>query len=277
MHSHLEQGRVWLERALALADTEDVVSPNLPKTLVATGYFARVQGDTARARSLGELALALAQQIGDKHGTAVAHHLLGMLATDEGEFGEALAHHQIALTSHQQSGYQHGVAFQISCLADVALAQGDFSAAASYGDEALTIWRERGDAWGSAWALIQLAKARRGQGDRAGALAWLHRCLDSNAALGDKAIAARAIAELADIAGEQGHFDLAARLFGAEAGLRDAIGASLAPESTGHEVARSTVRAALDEETFSQCWKAGRALSLAQAVSEGLAATIELS
>src|SRR5262249_41297317 len=28
MHSHLEQGRVWLERALALADTEGVVSPH---------------------------------------------------------------------------------------------------------------------------------------------------------------------------------------------------------------------------------------------------------
>jgi hypothetical protein len=112
----------------------------------------------------------------------------------------------------------------------------------------------------------------------AGALAFLRQSLATSAALGDKEIAARAMSEVAGVAGERERFELAASLFGSVAGLREAIGAPLSPaERARHEESLTLTRAALDEATFRQCWEAGRTLSLEQAVDEALAAAGELS
>jgi predicted ATPase/DNA-binding XRE family transcriptional regulator len=278
MRSHLDQGRLWLERALALPDKGDAATIVLrPKTLVSAGYFARVQGDFARAIGMGEHALALARQIGDTNGTSAAFHLLGLVATDQGELDLARSYHEAALTLDREAGYSHGVAYQLSNLGDVALAQGDVAAAAAFGEEALTIWRDRGDAWGVASALVLLGKTKIAERDERGAVVLLRRSLTTNAALGDKEIAARAIGEIASIAGGSGRFALAARLFASEAGLRESISAPLSPaERARSEQALSATRAALEDATFNQAWEAGRALSLGQAVSEALAAANEL-
>lgn len=277
MHSHLSEGRSWLERVLALPDEGESTVALRPKTLAAAGYFARVQGDYARAVAMGEDAMILARQIDDRHGMSSALHLLGLAAIDQDELEQAREHLQSSLELDRQLGYSHGVAFQLSNLGDVAMAQGHLAEAAAFGEEALAIWRERGDAWSVSWALVQLGKVRRAQGDESGALALYRQTLATSVALGDKEIAARATSEVAVIANTRERFELAARLFGSVAGLREAIGAPLSPaERARHDQSLTVTRAALHEEKYQQCWEEGHALSLEHAVSEALAAAGEL-
>ena len=278
MRSHLEQGRTWLERALALPDTGPATAELRPLTQVAAGYFARVQGDYARASALGMEALALAQQIGDAHGASGALHLLSLTATDCGELAEAQAHLEAGIAIDRSADYAHGVAFGLSDLGDVALARGRFADAAAFADEALAIWRERGDAWSVAWAQIGCGRIARAQGDSARAVSLVCEGLAACAKLGDKEIAARGISELAAIAAERGKLHLAGRLCGSVAALREAIGAPLAPsERASHDALVHAIRDGLANNDFTAAWEAGHSLSLDAAVAETAALAREAS
>jgi non-specific serine/threonine protein kinase len=269
MRSHLEEGRSWLERALALPDSGPASAALRANTQVAAGYFARVQGDYAIATALGTQALTLAQQIGDAGGASGALHLLSLAATDSGQLAEAQTHLESGIAIDRSVDYTHGVAFGLSDLGDVALARGRLADAAGFAEEALAIWRARGDAWSVAWALIGCGRIARAQGDRARAAALLCEALDGCAKLGDKEIAARGISELAAMSAERGQPLLAARLYGSAAALREAIGAPLAPaKRADHEAAVNAIRAGLASDVFAAAWEAGRALSLDEAIAE---------
>ena len=125
MHSHLEQGRLWLERALALPDPGATASTLRPRALVDAGYFARIQGAYGDAVAMGEEARAAASTAGDRHTMASALFLLGFTAFDRGELEQARAYHQASLTLEREIGYQHGVAIELTRLGDIAVAQGN--------------------------------------------------------------------------------------------------------------------------------------------------------
>ena len=268
-HSHLDEGWLWLERALALPDPQHTGAALRPRGLVAAGYFARVQGAYAPAIARGEEALATARAMGDHGAMSAALYLLGLAAFDQGELEQARAHHQAALTLDQETGDRHGEALSLTCLGDIAIAQGNLGEGQALGEAALAIWRDRADAWGTAWALTKLGTVARAAGDVAGAMALYGQALASNAQLGDKEITARAVSGLAVLATDRRQFALAAQLFGSVAALREAIGAPLAPtERIGHEHAVSAARAGLDEAAFAAAWEAGRALPLERVIAE---------
>jgi predicted ATPase/DNA-binding XRE family transcriptional regulator len=269
MHSHLDQGRLWLERALALPDPGGTASTMRPRVLVDAGYFARIQGAYGDAVAVGEEALAAARMVDDRHTMASALFLLGLTAFDRGELEQARAHHQASLSLEREIGHHHGVALALTRLGDIAVTQGNPAEAETLGEEALAIWRDRGDAWGIAWALIQLGRAARARGADTRAVALFHQSLASNARLGDKEIMARAVTELAAIASDRGQFLLAARLYGAVAALRESLGAPLAPaEWANYERALAAARSELAEEVFLAAWDAGRALPLERIIDE---------
>jgi tetratricopeptide (TPR) repeat protein len=269
MHSHLEQGRLWLEQALTLPGPEAAGSAVRPLVLVAAGYFARIQGDFVRAMALGEEALTAARAIGDFYAMGSALFSLGLVALDQGELERARAHHQAALRLHRETGYDHGMALQLTRLGDIAVAQGNPGEAETLGEAALAIWRDRGDAWGIAWALMQLGSVARAQGDDARAIALFRQSLASNARLGDKEIIARVVAELAAIACDRGQFLLAARLYGGVAALRETLGAPLAPaEWARYDRALAATRSELAEGAFHTAWDAGRVLPLERIIAE---------
>jgi predicted ATPase/transcriptional regulator with XRE-family HTH domain len=91
MHSHLDQGRLLLDRVLALSAPAAAGSALRPTALVAAGYFARIQGDFARAIATGEEALAAARVVGDSHAEAAAADAVGLVSLDGGELERARA------------------------------------------------------------------------------------------------------------------------------------------------------------------------------------------
>jgi len=269
MHSHLDQGRLWLERALAMPDLGETASNLRPRVLVDAGYFARIQGAYGDAVVMGEEALTAARTVGDHSTMASALFLLGLTAFDRGELEQARAHHQASLALEREISYHHGVALDLTCLGNIALAQGNPTEAERLGEEALAIWRDRGDAWGIAWGLIQLGRVARAQGDQARAIALFRQILASNARLGDKEIIVRAVAELAAIGCDRGEFLLAVRLYGGVAALRETLGTPLAPaEWARYERVLAAARSELAEEAFHAAWDAGRTLPLEQIIAE---------
>jgi tetratricopeptide (TPR) repeat protein len=258
MRSHLGQGRLWIERVLALPDPHGAALAHRPRALVAAGYFARIQGDHEQAIAFGEEAMAAAREQGDSSAMAAARFLLGLIAFDRGDLETARTHHQVALILEREINDAHGLALQLTCLGEIAITDGDLGGARTRGEEALAIWKGRGDAWGTAWALIQLGKVARAEGAPARAIALLRDSLAANEQLGDKEIAARATFELAAIAGGRGEFSLATRLYGSVAALREAIGAPLAPvDRRRYEQAVAVARSALTEEAFAAAWHEG--------------------
>jgi predicted ATPase/transcriptional regulator with XRE-family HTH domain len=269
MHSHLDQGRLWLERALALPDPGAAVAALRPRVLVDAGYFARIQGAYEEAAAMGEEALAAGRAADDRNTMASALFLLGMTAFDRGELERARVHHEVGLTLEREVGNQHGVAIELTRLGDIAVAQGNLEEAETSGEEALVIWRERGDAWGAAWGLLLLGRVARARGDDARAIGLFRESLASNARLGDKEIIVRAVAELAAVACNRGQFLLAARLYGGVAALRETLGAPLAPAGwAGYEQDLAATRSELAEEVFQAAWDAGRALPLERIIAE---------
>jgi DNA-binding CsgD family transcriptional regulator len=278
MRSLLEEGRTWLERALALPAADPATAELRSRTRVAAGYFARIQGDYGRASALGEEALALARASDDASGASGALHLLSLTATDRGELAEAQAYIEAGIAIDRSVKYDHGVAHGLSDLGDIALAQGRLADAAALGEEALAIGRGRGDAWCVARAQIGCGRIAHAQGDRVRALGLVSEGLVGSAKLGDKETAARGISELAAIAAERGDLRLAARLYGSAAALRETIGALLAPtERTGYDAAVDAIRAGLTSDAFAAAWEEGRALSLDQAVADAAALAREAS
>jgi hypothetical protein len=90
--------------------------------------------------------------------------------------------------------------------------------------------------------------------------------------LGDRRNVATLLGQLASQAGRRGQGSRAARLWGAAAALREAIGAPLSPaQRESHERAVAPVRAACGEAEFAAAWIAGEALTLEQAVAEAIA------
>ena len=65
MRGHLEEGRRWLEATLARGDD----APARVKALLHAGWIAWEQVDYERSEALGEEALALAREQGDRAAT----------------------------------------------------------------------------------------------------------------------------------------------------------------------------------------------------------------
>ena len=87
MHSHLREGRQWLERVVTLVQHADAARELVPAVdratlLHVTGNLGSAQGDYTRTVALFEAGLAIRRSIGDAHGIGVSLHNLGAVAYD---------------------------------------------------------------------------------------------------------------------------------------------------------------------------------------------------
>jgi tetratricopeptide (TPR) repeat protein len=276
VHSHLSEGRQWLETVLALVDRGDVAREIVPAAdratlLHVTGNLARAQGDYARTGALYEAGLAIRRSIGDSNGIAVSLHNLGAVAYEQGDYSQAARLNREALALMHQLNDRHGIAITLLDLGDALQGQGELLGAEGSYAESLALFRELGHSWGTARVLIRLGEMARRQGSTERARASFTESLTLSAQLADKAWVAANLEGLARLAHGQGGWERVARLFGAAAALRERIGAPLSSEeaaSDGEMIATAHTR--LGELLFIAAWQAGQRLSLEQAVQEAL-------
>ena len=201
------------------------------RALINLGVVARYQGDWKRAADMATEALALFRQVGDQEGVATALNNLGVLASREGDLDRAAEVFTEALALYRQEGRRVSIALALGNLGAVAWRRGELAEAEALEREALAMARDLGD---------------------------MRRCAEE-------------LEQLARTAGAAGQGERAARLLGASAALREALGVPLpAPDQTEVEQAVAAAREALGEGAWVAAFAAGQALSLEEAIAEAL-------
>jgi non-specific serine/threonine protein kinase len=274
------EGRAHLRALLALpgAPPEPGEGGGAPaaaraKALSAAAMLTYRQGDSAAAGALGEAALALRRALGDRPGTAVALHYLGIYTREQGAPAAAAERLEEALALYRELGDQRSAASALDCLGTVAHAAGDYAHARSRYEAGLRLAREAGNLGIMAWAPYNLGLLALDQDDRAGARAWLEQSAAAWQALSDRPWIVHAAAAFAVLATAEGHPAHALRLAGAAHALGAAMGVALPPTNRSRvERSLAAARRALGAPAAAAAWEEGQAMSAEQAAASALAA-----
>ncbi|MBA2469938.1 MAG: helix-turn-helix domain-containing protein [Chloroflexia bacterium] len=277
VHRHIDEGRSWLEQALALPG--DVPADRRADVLYAAGSFALDQGDVAHGKVRGQECLALARASNDHLRAGMAHFLLGLIGRNQGRFNEAMAAFDQALTAlHEECAAggiaEHLRAMILSNLGDMSYEQGHIARSRALNEEALAIWRRRGDPWGIANALLNLAAVTAGI-DPPLATARFREALSLYRDAGAGAGFAHSLAGLAMVAVRLGKVEDGVRLLGAAEACQTVASFPL-PRMMRADCDRAVgaARLAMGPKPFRVAWAAGRALTSDQAFTQ--ATTLQL-
>ena len=267
-HSHLSEGRQWLVRALAVAESGPDLDPARAKALVGLGTLAHFQGDDDIAAPRLEEAIFLWRGLGDPVGLAFALTVRGNVAEDSGNYGEAEPLFAEAHDLFTQVDDQVNVAVTLYHLGVVKYGSGDLPTAAMLCEEALALGRRSGDPWVTATAQAYLGLIHAESGAQRKAALSLSEALILFQEIGTTERIAEVIRRTAVLAESAGAPGTALRLLAAADNIAEAIGTALAlPERTAYERAWAAAEGALGE-TSAGSVVAGRELSLDEAQAE---------
>jgi non-specific serine/threonine protein kinase len=238
------------------------------KALSAAAMLTYRHGDSAAARELGEAELALRRALGDRTGTALALHYVGVYAREQGDLAAAAARLNEALTLYQALDDHSGAASALDCLGTVAHAAGNHVLARAHYEQGLRLAREAGNLGIMAWAPYNLGLLAIDQGDRTAARVRLEESVAAWQALGDRPWIVSTAAAFAILAAAEGRPVHALRLGGAALALGAAMGVVLPPTYRGRfERSVAAARVALGEAAAADAWREGQAMTAGQAVA----------
>jgi len=267
------EARVYYEDSLGLAASVAAPQPRLAArayALKGAGTVATWQGDYPAARALNEESLGISRELGDKPGVAVLLNNQGIVARFQHDLAGARAMNEESLALFRELGDRWAVGQLLNNQACVASDRGDYVEARELLQESLFIRQQLGDKAGLSLSLNTLADVVLDEGDYASARPLLDESLAINRELGDQTAIAYLIEDYAGLAAAQARPELALRLAGFAAALREAIGAPLPPaEQARVDRMIAPAREALAGAAGAE-WDAGRALDLEQAIALAL-------
>jgi predicted ATPase/DNA-binding SARP family transcriptional activator len=256
MHSHLDEGRRWLEQVLSQNSLSPVVRA---KVLHGAGVLMHEQGKYVQARARYEESLALRRQQDDRQAIASSLNSLGVVALDLGDYRRAQALYEESLELKREQGDRRGIA---GTLGMVMSALGNSARGRAYYEESLQLSRKLDSQLGIAialgnlgWVALEQQDAIRAQALFAESLALFHE-------LGDKDGIAECLEGLAGVADA---------LCGAAESLRAAISSPRIPiEHSRYEAITAAARGQLGATEFTAAWAEGQVKSLEQAIAYAL-------
>ncbi len=258
-------------RHRAQGNRAGIASRGLGLALFRLGMVWREQGDLARAIPYYEECLALHHDLGEHEGIATALLGMGDIARDRGDSERVYAYCEESYAIFAELGDRWGMGVSLNNLALAAYGQGDLERAGALAERSLTLLRDLGSEPSIAEALLTLSRIAAARGDAARAAGALSESLSLVRVRGPQFLVPLALEALAALAASQEQALVAARLLGAAAGLRGAIGAAVPlVYRPAQEQTLAMVRAALDPATFTAAWTAGQAMPPEHAVAEAL-------
>jgi non-specific serine/threonine protein kinase len=265
------EGMRWTEGALARSSE---ASPSaLTRALVAATHFARGLGDYELATSVGEKGLALCRELGDKESRGELLLYLGYIATVQADYQRAMALFDECLNLSHEQGNRWLYGNTLLQLGMMARHQGDDERATEFNTQGLTVLRAIGNKFATAFALkrygrdVALPQRRYDE-----AVALFKESLLLSREARSRWGSEECLDGLAQIASAKGHYEHAARLFGAAEAQREIVGKWSEPvDQASHDQWVVPTRAALGDTPFAATWAEGRALTLEQAVEYALA------
>jgi predicted ATPase/DNA-binding CsgD family transcriptional regulator len=274
-HSHLTEGRAWLERALAVGD---VATPAArARALVGLGTMLHFQGEEQRARAMLLHGLELLRDLGDTSGMAYALTGIGNLAEDTGLYEEATQAFTEANALFAALDDRVNVAVTRYHLGVVAVGKGDLALATSQLEDALALGKREGDPWSTAAALSYLGLVQVARDDLHDAADALAEALALYRQIGTTERIVEVLRRIAVLAAAQREPETALRLFAAADAHGARIGTVQAlPEREMYARAAAAAGRGLPAARQAAARSAGDALTLDDAIADAerlLAAT----
>ncbi len=265
---YLPEGRHFLANAIAHAPNIEVAYH--AKSLMRSGVLACAAGDYSTARKLHEESLTLFKLLQDRCGIAAVLNNVGIVARHIGDYATARQAYEQSVMIYRQLDLHGPLATTLSNLGSICFELGEIEQARSLLHEAVEFYRILDDPRSMAVTLHNLGELAYTMGD-----AESQRYFEDSLALrrdhGDRSDITVSLASLALIAKDRGDFERAARLMGAVAAGREAMGTPLPPSDRLQiEALVSTLRAGLTSSTYSSIWSEGSTLTLEQAIEYAL-------
>ncbi|MDQ4097199.1 MAG: tetratricopeptide repeat protein [Actinomycetota bacterium] len=250
-------------RARGLA-IEGGYAPERALAVLNEGIVAEAQGAYDEAEAHFSEAAARYRATGDSRGFAHALNCLGVIALRRDDKGTATSSFLSALSRFRALNDRCSVAVTATNLGWMAETDGELGEARQWYEETLQIWEDVGDEHGRARAMASLGRLARHGREFARARTLLEQALRALHRLGDRRLAAACLLELADIAIERKHRDLAGRLVGAAEGVREALGTPAWPDE-----------AELQQRILGELYETVGPVSATRAISMGKALSLE--
>jgi predicted ATPase/DNA-binding winged helix-turn-helix (wHTH) protein len=259
-----EEGRLWLERALAVA--ADAPGSLRARALIGLAHMHHFQGHSFEA--VVAEALSLGREDDDAWVVSFALFMQGLAALECGDHEQATARSLEAREAANASGeiVQHSGPLLI--LANIAVLRGDHDRAQQLYDESIEVSRRAGDAWGLGILLSAAAGLRIVREDFDQARAQASEAMSLCQELEDPRGIAWSLDVFAGLLAAGGLSDGAARLWGASDGLLESVGGSLVP-TIGWIRDRyfERVKTSLGRESFETARAEGRAMPPVHAIA----------
>jgi predicted ATPase/DNA-binding XRE family transcriptional regulator len=278
MRGYLEEGRGWIERAVALTRSPDAdvsTMASQARALLGAGWMALFQGDHARAKEQFEESLALYRALESLDGIAHALTYLGFAAT-LGQRSDIPARDVLAeaidLLPHVRD--RRIIAHIYTLIGLLAVVDGDLPGAVPPHEEGLRICRTIGDRWVTMGLLTNFGILSLALGDlkRGGELVRENLALARET--GYRLVIQYCLLSLAHIAVVFGDLARGARLWGAAEAIREANGILIPPlarATTNYDASVAAAREALGETAFAALWAEGRRMPTHEAIQYALA------
>jgi predicted ATPase/transcriptional regulator with XRE-family HTH domain len=270
-HSHLEEGRRWLERAIGLDDMEAGPAPlrDRLRALVGLGALAHFQGDDAVAIPALKESVRIGRHVDEPVDLAYALTILGNVAEDAGQYLEAEEFFREANDLFLSIDDSVNVAVTTYHLGVVRFGQEDVIEAIRLCERALDLGRNANDPWTTAIAQAYLGLLHITTGEYELAAMALSEALLLYQQLGTTERVAEVIRRFAVLAAAVGMPGQALRLFAAADAISRQIGAALAlPERTVYDRARAQAQLVVDEAEARQESEKGQRLNAVEIVEE---------
>lgn len=172
--------------------------------LYELGILQWVTGDHAAATANHQQALELYRELGDRLGQASALEQMGRLQREAGEYKAAIASHRQGLALHDNLDHRIGRAFAFTGLGTAQGRLGDYPAAAASHQQALQIFRDVGHRLGEAMATCNLGCVHVWTGDYPAGATSLTLALGIYRTLGDRVGQAISLTNLGEVQSRSG-------------------------------------------------------------------------
>jgi predicted ATPase/DNA-binding CsgD family transcriptional regulator len=270
LRGHWSEGLAWLERWPGATGPR----PGEVKALVGAAHVAYRMGEYGRARAFARRGLDLCGSVAedDPHKPWLLFSL-GLIAEQDEDNAAATRLYEESARLARETNDRWILSTNLNQLGGIARRQGDYARAIARHEESLALGRALGDKFLIVYHLRNLGADMLLHGHPRRATTHYVESLTLSWELRDMYNIESCLWGFADIAAVLGDHERCARLLGAADAVRELLGHHTpAYTLAAHQRCMQAARDTLGDDGYDAVWKAGRAMTLEQAVAYALAA-----
>jgi tetratricopeptide (TPR) repeat protein len=263
------EGCQWLGRVLEMPET--LLYPEAQtEALTQQAHHLFLKEGERMTRPVIEQALTMAQKHRDKHNTARALVILGLVYMYENNFASAQETIEKSKALYQQVQDEWGYAHAAMCLAWNAFYQNDYESALTVNEQARTLFTAFGDKYFEVVTLRLTGYLLVKKGDWTSGMPTLREALRLAQELGSKYEIALTLWRFEEVARMAGKFIRAVHLYGATKSILDSIGALTEADQLTFEKDLAHCYSVLGELAFKDAMEEGRAMTMEESITYAL-------